>query len=184
MMGSTHTVTIIVANRGHSRQPPAPLGQCPPASPLTADQCRGRHSTCWSVGVPDLDCPDWGLCCFDGCANTCAGEAPPPPPPAPLPSYDPPAPRRNPCDPNPCGPGSMCIPQEGEPTCKCPEGLIPNPTPAQGCVVPNPCDPNPCGRDAMCIPQVCQHIMMTSKELWSPFPGGSAILQVSRGTCS
>ena len=125
-------------------------GSCPAVSTLTADQCVGRHSTCWSVGVPDLDCPDWGLCCFDGCANTCVGDTPPPPP---LPSYDPPAPRRNPCDPNPCGPGSMCIPQEGEPTCKCPEGMIPNPTPQQGCIVPNPCDPNPCGRNAMCIPQ-------------------------------
>ena len=120
---------------------------CPPASPLTADQCRGQFSTCWSVGVPDLDCPNWGLCCFDGCANTCLAEARDPP----QPTYQP-APR-NPCEPNPCGPGSMCIPQEGGPTCKCPEGLVPDPTPQQGCVVPNPCDPNPCGEDAMCIPQ-------------------------------
>jgi len=137
------------SNEIEIRQPPVSATTCPPASPLTADQCRGRHSTCWSVGVPDLDCPDWGLCCFDGCANTCAGQRDP----EPIPSYQPPAPRRNPCDPNPCGPGSMCIPQEGEPTCKCPEGMIPNPTPQQGCIVPNPCDPNPCGRDAMCIPQ-------------------------------
>ena len=86
------------------RQPPASLTSCPPASPFTADQCRGRHSTCWSVGVPDLDCPDWGLCCFDGCANTCANQQR-------VPEPIPPAPRRNPCDPNPCGPGSMCIPQ-------------------------------------------------------------------------
>ena len=81
MSGSTHSCR----QQRSPRQPPAPLGSCPLASPLTADQCRGRHSTCWSVGVPDLDCPDWGLCCFDGCANTCAGEAPPPPP-APLPA--------------------------------------------------------------------------------------------------
>ena len=127
--------------------------RCPAASPLTADQCLGQFSTCWSVGVADLDCPDWGLCCFDGCANTCLGQArDSPPPPPPLPSYQP-TPRSNPCDPNPCGPGSMCIPQEGEPTCKCPEGLVPDPTPQQGCVVPNPCDPNPCGEEAMCIPQ-------------------------------
>ena len=96
---------------------------CPPASPLSPASCRGRHSSCWSVGVSDLDCPGWGLCCFDGCANTCVGTAPPPPPPPaadPIPSYGPPPqPRvtppppapRNPCDPNPCGPGAMCIPQ-------------------------------------------------------------------------
>ena len=28
-------------------------------------------STCWSPGQPDGDCPNFGLCCFDGCANTC-----------------------------------------------------------------------------------------------------------------
>ena len=27
--------------------------------------------TCWSEGVRDLDCPLSGLCCFDGCVNTC-----------------------------------------------------------------------------------------------------------------
>ena len=167
---------------------------CPPASPLTADQCRGRHSTCWSVGVPDLDCPDWGLCCFDGCANTCAGSSPPPPPP--LPSYEPPAPRRNPCDPNPCGPGSMCIPQEGEPTCKCPEGMVPinGYSADQGCTVPNPCDPNPCGRDAMCIPQVrldTSLFIVTMRDKWNmklcyehslifTILGRKTILQMSR----
>merc|ERR1719150_652228 len=125
---------------------------CPPASPLTADQCRGQFSTCWSVGVPDLDCPNWGLCCFDGCANTCLGEARDPP----QPTYHPTP--RNPCQPNPCGPGSMCIPQEGGPTCKCPEGLVPDPTPQQGCVVPNPCDPNPeirCSVRNPCQPSPC-----------------------------
>ena len=54
------------ASNSAPRQPPASATSCPAATPLTADQCRGRHSTCWSVGVPDLDCPDWGLCCFDG----------------------------------------------------------------------------------------------------------------------
>ena len=24
-----------------------------------------------TAGVPDVDCPDFGLCCFDGCVNTC-----------------------------------------------------------------------------------------------------------------
>ena len=121
-------------------------GSCPRQTPLPPVSCRGRHSTCWSVGVADLDCPNWGLCCFDGCANTCLDS-----PPAPRQTTTP-QPPRNPCEPNPCGPGSMCIPQEGEPQCKCPEGLVPNPTPAQGCIVPNPCDPNPCGPGSMCIP--------------------------------
>ena len=36
------------------------------------------------------DCPDNGLCCFDGCADTCVDgprptQPPPPPPPAPTP---------------------------------------------------------------------------------------------------
>ncbi len=40
--------------------------------------------------------------------NVIAVYRPPPAPRVPLP---PPPPPRNPCDPNPCGPGSMCIPQ-------------------------------------------------------------------------
>merc|ERR1712128_51316 len=40
---------------------------CPSLSPLPV-------SSCWSPGQPDGDCPDFGLCCFDGCSNTC-GEA-------------------------------------------------------------------------------------------------------------
>lgn len=28
-------------------------------------------SNCWSPGQTDTDCPNYGLCCFDGCANTC-----------------------------------------------------------------------------------------------------------------
>jgi len=35
-------------------------------------------STCWSPGVPDTDCPNNGLCCNDGCANTCLGAPTPP----------------------------------------------------------------------------------------------------------
>ena len=31
-------------------------------------------NACWSVGVADVDCPGQGLCCFDGCANVCAGQ--------------------------------------------------------------------------------------------------------------
>ena len=57
-------------------------------------QCSSSVSNCWSVGEPDWDCPDNGLCCFDGCANTCLGSPPPPPAPAPAsaPSSQPAAP--------------------------------------------------------------------------------------------
>eukprot|EP00092_Neocalanus_flemingeri_P015375 GFUD01016638.1.p1 GENE.GFUD01016638.1~~GFUD01016638.1.p1 ORF type:complete len:648 (-),score=103.17 GFUD01016638.1:526-2469(-) len=146
------------SNEIEIRQPPQPQHTssttCPRVSVSTPGQCAGRLSNCWSVGVPDLDCPNWGLCCFDGCANTCVGDIVPEQS-QDFPRYEPtpPQPRRNPCDPNPCGPGSMCIPQEGKPQCKCPEGMIPNPTPEAGCIVPNPCDPNPCGHGSMCIPQ-------------------------------
>ena len=40
--------------------------------------CSSAESNCWSVGEPDWDCPDNGLCCFDGCANTCLGSSKPP----------------------------------------------------------------------------------------------------------
>lgn len=51
-------------------------GQCPAASPLSDAECAGAVSTCWSPGQRDTDCPGNGLCCFDGCANTCDGEPP------------------------------------------------------------------------------------------------------------
>ena len=46
-------------------------GDCPAANPLTDAECGGAVSNCWSPGQPDTDCPNFGLCCFDGCANTC-----------------------------------------------------------------------------------------------------------------
>jgi len=46
-------------------------GDCPAANPLTDAECGGAVSNCWSPGQPDTDCPNYGLCCFDGCANTC-----------------------------------------------------------------------------------------------------------------
>jgi len=140
-------------------QPPYPVAQpsdpisktsCPPVTPLSFEQCTGRLSTCWSVGVPDLDCPDWGLCCFDSCANVCLGSTPitQPRDDTPLFISEPP---RNPCDPNPCGEGSMCIPQEGKPFCKCPEGLVPDPTPEIKCSeAVDPCKPSPCGPGTTC----------------------------------
>ena len=46
--------------------------QCPKIRRKRQYQCHGKdQSTCWSPGVPDLDCPYSGLCCFDGCANKC-----------------------------------------------------------------------------------------------------------------
>lgn len=46
-------------------------GQCPNANPLSDAECEGQVSNCWSPGQTDTDCPNFGLCCFDGCANTC-----------------------------------------------------------------------------------------------------------------
>ena len=58
--------------------------KCPPVTPRTPAQCQGQRSNCWSPGVRDLDCPGSGLCCYDGCANTCVSSSPPPraPPPS------------------------------------------------------------------------------------------------------
>merc|ERR1719347_1442869 len=50
---------------------------CPTVTSLPPiSSCAGRQSNCWSVGVPDLDCLDNALCCFDGCANVCQGRGP------------------------------------------------------------------------------------------------------------
>ena len=46
-------------------------GSCPSVSPLPPASCEGSVDTCWSPGQPDGDCPNFGLCCFDGCSNTC-----------------------------------------------------------------------------------------------------------------
>merc|ERR1711874_741599 len=49
-------------------------GFCPVISVLPPIQlCANRKSTCWSAGLPDVDCLDNALCCFDGCANVCLG---------------------------------------------------------------------------------------------------------------
>ena len=141
---------------------PESVSVCPQVSPLAADQCKGRHSSCWSLGLPDVDCPNSGPCCFDGCANTCAE----------LwdlqPTYESRKQVSNhPCVPNPCGKDAMCIPQvnlrmpskllsyltvlkEGRPFCKCPEGFVPDPSPEIQCSKANPCNPNPCGRGTTC----------------------------------
>ena len=38
---------------------------CPVVESKTEEECSGAVATCWSRGVPDVDCPDFGLCCFD-----------------------------------------------------------------------------------------------------------------------
>merc|ERR1712038_966073 len=44
-------------------------GECP--APSAGGDCAGAVSNCWSPGQRDTDCPNNGLCCFDGCADTC-----------------------------------------------------------------------------------------------------------------
>jgi len=50
------------------------VGTCPAAEPLSPADCEGAVSTCWSPGQRDTDCPNNGLCCFDGCADTCGDQ--------------------------------------------------------------------------------------------------------------
>ena len=40
--------------------------------------------------------------------------------------------------------------QEGRPFCKCPEGLVPDPSPEIQCSRPDPCNPSPCGPGTTC----------------------------------
>jgi len=53
------------------------LTSCPVVRVLPPiELCANRKSTCWSAGLPDTDCIDNALCCFDGCANVCLGRGP------------------------------------------------------------------------------------------------------------
>jgi len=61
---------------------------CPRTAGLPLSQCGGRVNSCWSVGQTDVDCPNHGLCCFDGCANTCVA-TPIAPGPGPIPAHRP-----------------------------------------------------------------------------------------------
>ena len=56
--------------------PPPPVynGVCPP--PARNVKCEYVKHQCWSVGTPDVDCPGHGLCCFDGCINSCLPNSP------------------------------------------------------------------------------------------------------------
>jgi len=62
-------------------------GQCP--APGGGQNCANAVSTCWSPGQRDIDCPQSGLCCFDGCANTCLTGSKPVSRPQPTPSSRP-----------------------------------------------------------------------------------------------
>jgi len=42
---------------------------CPPV--VSQPYCQTSRPNCWSAGTYDLDCPNSGLCCFDGCHNRC-----------------------------------------------------------------------------------------------------------------
>ena len=95
-----------------------PESWCPPPSLTAPDDCAGVVSTCWSPGLPDTgeasssssssssypdtdelfgpenyinrlpDCPNNGLCCFNGCADICLEDTPPTSPPAIVRGYD------------------------------------------------------------------------------------------------
>ena len=46
--------------------------QCPDVLSLPRmSECGDTVSQCWSPGDTDPDCPDSGLCCFNGCVNVC-----------------------------------------------------------------------------------------------------------------
>jgi len=45
--------------------------ECPLITLKDKAECEGRTSSCWSPGEGDVDCPNNGLCCFDGCINQC-----------------------------------------------------------------------------------------------------------------
>ncbi|XP_040580809.1 uncharacterized protein [Lepeophtheirus salmonis] len=49
-------------------------GTCPAIQPRSEAECAGTVSTCWSPGFTDTDCPNFGLCCFDGCQDICVDE--------------------------------------------------------------------------------------------------------------
>ena len=44
----------------------------------SAYECEGQVANCWSPGVRDLDCPNSGYCCFNGCVAKCLEYAPKP----------------------------------------------------------------------------------------------------------
>ncbi len=48
---------------------------CPLVHLKNQSECIGKTSECWAPNQYDVDCANGaGLCCFDGCANTCYKE--------------------------------------------------------------------------------------------------------------
>jgi hypothetical protein len=48
---------------------------CPLVHLKNQSECIGKSSECWAPNQYDVDCANGaGLCCFDGCANTCYKE--------------------------------------------------------------------------------------------------------------
>ena len=54
------------------------LSQCPEVEAKPSQMCVNKTSSCWSQGQPDVDCPDFGLCCYDGCVASCLRSPPAP----------------------------------------------------------------------------------------------------------
>jgi len=59
---------------GPTSQVSQQASQCPPVEDKLPGQCSNATANCWSRGVADVDCPDFGLCCYDGCVNTCLSD--------------------------------------------------------------------------------------------------------------
>ena len=70
-------ILAVVAQNAFAFVPPSGRNVCPLVPLRSPDVCDGRVSECWSPGDPDRDCPNDGLCCFDGCANVCASDLSP-----------------------------------------------------------------------------------------------------------
>ncbi|XP_040570659.1 zonadhesin [Lepeophtheirus salmonis] len=141
--------------------------------------CIGQtEHTCWTVGTRDSDCPGHGLCCFDGCANTCLDKQ---------------ELRNDPCNPSPCGPGTTCTTNKhNNPICKCLSGLVPKPDTIKGCgpecitdadckynyncenqrckEKKDPCNPSPCGPGTTCKPNSLGNPVCECKDGLIPKP--------------
>ena len=50
---------------------PSSSSQCTPMVPKPAAMCVGATDSCSSLGLQDHQCPDFGVCCFNGCVNAC-----------------------------------------------------------------------------------------------------------------
>ena len=52
------------------------LSQCPEVGPKPSQMCLNKTPSCWSEGRSDVDCPGYGLCCYDGCVASCLQPGP------------------------------------------------------------------------------------------------------------